>query len=398
VIEPPPARHASTVHVHEANTHFAAEFPLPPGLPRVRPIMYSTKQILAAEQKSTILSDVQASDFMRDSSSEVTSLIAVPTITQSEPLSATEAFQCANSAQVNDLPARVLEVSQACDAMHRDSITNAELSRARTENAILIEQIRNLQSALHMETSTALAAKAEAHRSASEVEKLAALVQDLQLALHAAESQLHNFSKKQMTKEESVGSELQIKEFQAELHNPITAGSLQQDMSADVAALCEELSSAQAVSAAAIKRAINAEKEIQELRDELRIVRSEANSSASIAAMLSLEVMGLQTALQTETELQHSSLAHLETDVSLMSPLQLEESFKASNRFKKIAADSSMSTAQGMDSEVILRNANVTDRFHQKPYETLPIESPRTETLWVDNLASFKKVCTTVLV
>jgi hypothetical protein len=325
LIEPPPELHSSTVHVHETNTIFTAEFPLPPGLPRVRPSMYSTKQILAATKKSTILSDVQPSDFMRDSSSEVTSLIAVPIITQSEPLSATQAYQCAIVAQVKDLPAGVLEMSQACDAMQHDSIANFELSRARAENASLIEQIKNLQSALHMESSTALAAKAEAHRSASEVEKLAAQVQDLQLALHAVESQLHNFSTKQTATEESVDSELQMKEFQAELQNPISAGSLQQDMSADVAAMCEELLSAQAVSAAAIKRAINAEKEIKDLRDELRNFRAEANSvnsSASIAAMLSLEVKDLQTALQTETEWQNSSLAQSKTDDSLMSPMQ----------------------------------------------------------------------------
>ena len=137
------------------------------------------------------------------------------------------------------------------ELLSEDAIVHAELSSARAEIASLVEQVKNLEAALQIQTANTLSKEAELLQHSAALEArvlvLTAQVTDLQAASHIA----------------------------------MTTSPSKLDTSADITALSAELKSAHAVSVAAMKRAHDAEEELLQLRAEMTL---SANVVATMAA------------------------------------------------------------------------------------------------------------------
>jgi hypothetical protein len=145
-------------------------------------------------------------------------------------------------------------------------IMRAELFSARADIASMIDQVKNMEATLQIESANALAKEAELLRRATAAEAkvlvLTAQVTDLQ-AFSAAKAKVLALS-------------AQMSDLRVASQVEIFTSPSKPDMSADTAALSTELQSAQVSSVAAMKRAHDAEQELQLLRAEMKRTAAEA--------------------------------------------------------------------------------------------------------------------------
>jgi ethanolamine utilization protein EutP (predicted NTPase) len=130
----------------------------------------------------------------------------------------------------------------------------------------MIDQVKNLEATLQIESANALAKEAALLRRATAAEAkvlvLTAQVTDLQ-AFSAAKAKVLALS-------------AQMSDLRVASQVAIVTSPSKPDMSADIDALSTELQSAQAFSVAAMKRAHDAEQELQLLRAEMKRTAAEA--------------------------------------------------------------------------------------------------------------------------
>ncbi len=151
------------------------------------------------------------------------------------------------------------------DASSEDAIImRAELFSARADIASMIDQMKNMEATLKIETANALAKEAELLQRATAAEAKV-------LALTAQVTDLQAFS---AAKAKVLALSAQMSDLRTASQVAIVTSSSKPDMSANIDALSTELQSAQAFSVAAMKRAHDAEQELLLLRAEMK--RTEA--------------------------------------------------------------------------------------------------------------------------